>query len=192
MRGAAEGWPATLRLDLIHPKLRKKAVTSLDEGDPDGFLICARNGNQDHLNIVWQNRDELQRRDLYEKTLLSAFIATRTNNHQCALDTLNLLFEIADRERLLAAGDPLPGPGPFTLYRGVAGRTRARRIRGLSWTGSLERAKWFAERGENLGLADPAVFKVTVNADAVLAYSNERNEQEFIVLLPESARPVRV
>lgn len=102
------------------------------------------------------------------------------------------MFALADRDLLLSAGDPLPGPGPFTIFRGVSGRTQARRIRGLSWTGSLERAQWFADRGEYFGLADPAVFQVTIDADSVLAYSDERNEQEFIVMLPDSAKPVRV
>ncbi len=177
----------TLLLEPIRPKFRYKAIAALEEGNSTGFLIGA--SNEDSLSLVYKNIFLLRDRGLYEKTLLDAFIATRTNNHGCRLDTLRLLFDIADRDRLLAAGDPLPGPGPFTIFRGVAGKGRARRVRGLSWTGSLEKAQWFARR---LYLPDPAVFQVTVSIEDVLAYSNEREEQEFIVLLPDSAKPVRL
>jgi len=181
-----------LHLDLIAPRFRDEAIAALDESDVGGFLIFSEHGNQFHLRIVWQNINELKIRGLYEEALLFAFTSARVNNHHWPLDVLIRLFKLADRDCLRAAGDPLRGPGPFTIYRGVAGRTRARRIRGLSWTGSLERAQWFAERGEYFGFADPAVYQVTVDADAVLAYDNGRNEQEFIVMLPGSVKPVRV
>ena len=102
---------------------------------------------------------------------------------------------MADSERLRACGDPLPGHGPFTIFRGVAGRGSARRVRGLSWTGSQERAEWFAQRLARI-LPNPAVFKVTVSEADVIAYVHSgkqgRGEEEFIVLLPQSSRPVRV
>ena len=75
----------------------------------------------------------------------------------------------------------MPGPGPFELFRGVAGRGRARRVRGFSWTASEKTAEWFADRAGEWGLHDPAVFRMEVNADNVFAYCNEREEQEFIV-----------
>jgi hypothetical protein len=84
----------------------------------------------------------------------------------------------------------LPGPGPFTLYRGVAGYTNARRIRGTSWTGTLERATWFAHR---FLLPNPAVYKAEVEAAYVLAYvGSHRNEDEYIVLLPPSVKVERL
>jgi len=145
-----------LHLDLIAPQFRDDAIAALNEGDVGGFLILSEHGNQYHLHIVWQNIDELKIRGLYEKALLSAFIATRTNNHHYPQSLMELMFALADRDLLLTAGDPLPGPGPFTIFRGVSGRTRARRIKGISWTGSLERAQWFAEREEYFGLAERA------------------------------------
>ena len=183
----------TLWLEPIPPELRDRAVAALDEGDAIGFLIKA--SNEWGLNLVYMNQGVLLKRGIYESALLSAFIDTRTSNHGWPLNTLRLLFEIADRDRLRAAGDPLPGAGPFTIFRGVAGRGRARRVRGFSWTASREKAEWFAERfAKELPelSVDPAVFQVTVGVDDVLAYSNERKEQEFIVLLPDSAKPVRV
>src|SRR5262245_16723139 len=100
------------------------------------------------------------------------------------------MFQIADVKQLRAARDPLPSKGPFVIYRGVAGRGRARCIRGLSWTASLKCAAWFASRFS--GLPDPAVYRVTVNEASVLAYLNCRNEQEFIVVLPHNYNAVRV
>jgi hypothetical protein len=47
--------------------------------------------------------------------LLEAFMGIRTNNHRFPLVDLRDMFARADRERLRRAGDPLPGPGPFTL-----------------------------------------------------------------------------
>jgi hypothetical protein len=39
---------------------------------------------------------------------------------------------------------------------------------------------------------DPAVFRVTVPDADMLAYLDDRHEQEWIVVLPQSVRPVRV
>jgi hypothetical protein len=66
-------------------------------------------------------------------------------------------------------------------------------VRGYSWTASLERATWFARRFSYL--EDPTVYRVTAPEAAVLAYVNAekgRDEQEFLVLLPPTVRPMRV
>ncbi len=177
-----------LWLEPISPDVRDRAVADLDAGDVVAFLCRA--GNTYSLDLVWKNISGLQKRGVYERALIEAFTITRKNNWCWPVNTLRLMFEIADRDRLREAGEPLPGSGPFTLYRGVAGRGRARRVRGLSWTADLEKACLFANRLPSL--ADPRVFQVTVDAEDVLAYSNGREEQEFIVLLPDSARPQRI
>jgi hypothetical protein len=89
------------------------------------------------------------------------------------------MFTRADRTKLRAAGDPLPGAGPFTVYRGVAGRGPARRVRGLSWTDDVEKAAWFAQRLP--GLSDPAIYRVIVEGNEVFACNFGRGEREFIV-----------
>jgi hypothetical protein len=177
----------------LHPipvSLRASAVSALEAGDVLGFLCCAPNTYG--LHLVLFNRRVLLKRELYERALLHAYAGTRTNWVAWPNREIAGLFACADRQRLRAAGDPLPGPGPFVLFRGVAGRGRARRIRGFSWTASAERALWFADRAALFGLADPAVYTVTVKESDVLAYVNDREEQEFLVRVPASAAPVRV
>ena len=116
----------------------------------------------------------------------STIFTGRKHNHRHRHEeTLDLLFNYADRTRLLAAGDPLPRPGPFLLYRGVAGTGKARRIRGYSWTSSLNIACWFATR---LDLPSPAVHTASVLAEDVLAYYQGRDEQEFICKPKQFAR----
>jgi hypothetical protein len=163
-------------------------MAALDAGSVIGFLCSA--DNLAGLTLVFRNAHELMRRGLYETALLSAFTATRTNHHQFPLWLLKWLFNVADKERLRAAGECLPGPGPLRLYRGVAGSGRARMLRGLSWTASRERAEMFARRYPHL--PNSAVYRITVSADDVLAYYNGRDEDEFIVLLSPSSRPRRV
>jgi hypothetical protein len=54
----------------------------------------------------------------------------------------------------------------------------ARRVRGLSWTGSLECATWFASRAARWDLPDPAVFQALVPERDVLSYVNTQHEDK--------------
>ena len=181
-----------LWLDPIPTQFRDEVVAKfLEERDVLGLLVEA--GNEYALDMIANNVQPLKALGLYEAGLVNAFTATRINNAKWSLTSLRELFGQGDRARLLAAGDPLPGPGPFTIYRGVAGKGPARRVRGLSWTASVFRAWWFADRFAQHGiLSDPAVFSVAVSNDAVYAYCNERHKEEFVVLLPPTAQPRRV
>lgn len=78
-----------------------------------------------------------------------------------------LLMNKAERATLTALPDVL------TIYRG--GQTK----RGLSWTVSEDKARWFAERFDRDGKHQ--VFKGTVPKNKVYAYLNERKEQEIVV-----------
>jgi hypothetical protein len=177
-----------LWLDPIPDSLRAEAVAAIERGDCLGFLIKADNVYA--LDLVYFNARAFQALGIYEPALLHAFTVTRTNNRRWPLRELKAMFDEADRGRLRAAGSPLPSKGPYTLYRGVAGHGAQRRIRGFSWTCCFDRAAWFARRFATF-LHDPAVYRVTVSEDDVLAYIDDRNEQEFIVSLPLSARPIR-
>ena len=181
-----------LRLEGIPLPSRDQAVSALQERDVVGFLLMAPN----KLRLVQENYFILRRLGLYEEALLHAFVNTRRNNSGWTLRALKQVFgEWADRERLRAAGDPLPGPGPFTIYRGVAGTGHQRRIRGLSWTSLLDKAWWFAKRSGNWcdsSIPDPGVYRVELDERDVFAYTNGREEQEFITIIPAHVRPVRV
>ncbi len=155
--------------------LRKRAVDALDAGDADGFLALANNLHG--LDLVTFNAGALRERGLYEAALLWAYVMTRTNWARYRTLELRRLFDAANPTKLLAAGAPLPGRGPFTVYRGVAGRGPARRIRGFSWSGTKERAHWFAERAVTFGLTEPAVYRAVVKENDVLAYVEELTDR---------------
>jgi hypothetical protein len=128
-------------MEPIHPVLRRQAVDALRSGDVGGFLAYASNENG--LALVLHNTERLIEQGLYEGALLWGFTSSRVNNYRW-FTKLADMFHRADRTRLRQVGDVLPGNGPFTLYRGVAGNGRARRMRGFSWTEDLQVAKWFA------------------------------------------------
>jgi hypothetical protein len=176
-------------LDPIPIENRQDAWQELSQGNVRIFLGKADSGAG--LLLVWMNRRLLLKLGGYEQALLYAYIGCRDNWWDYPLAHLRLLFQLADRTKLRAAGDPLPGPGPFTLYRGVAGSQRVSRIRGYSWTTSLERAQWFAKRYADK-VPDPQVYRIEVPERAVLAYTNKRHEQEFFVQVPTRLQPERV
>jgi hypothetical protein len=161
-----------------------------DSAVPDNLARRIRNMGGYALDDVFHDRAALLKQGIYEKALLAAFADCALNNARYPVADLALMFKIADRQRLRAAGDPLPGRGPFTLYRGVAGDGRGRRVRGYSWTASFKKAKWFAERLPRR--ADPAVYEVEAPERWVLVYTNERKEQEFLLRLPRGAELTQV
>lgn len=97
------------------------------------------------------------------------------------LSRWELLFGICDRERLLSAGDILPGNlgTPFTIYRGQDLSKDA----GISWTLSKEKAEWFAQRNaEHINKnAKAGVIEMQATVDDILFYNNGREEQEVVV-----------
>jgi hypothetical protein len=155
-----------------------KALKAFSEGDAVGLLCLASNAHS--VDIVAANVWPLIARGIYEETLLHALTNPRTNNAKHSMLSLRRLLSYADRARLRAAGDPIPGHGPFTLYRGVAGVGSYRRERGLSWTSDREIARWFAVRYSEY-LANPAIVTATFREDQILAFVNDRKESEFAV-----------
>ena len=142
-----------LSLEYHPPELREYARQALAKRDAFEFLCYA--GNHHGLKIAYLNRGILAHLGILEPAFFNAMIDTRTNNHgDYAL--IDSLVERLDRARLRVAGDPLPGSGPWTIYRGVAGHGKARRVRGYSWTADQEQAAWFAHRYDDG--PDPAVF----------------------------------
>jgi hypothetical protein len=143
--------------------------------------------NDKSLELVVKNCQPLQAYNQYELALLDAYTDSKSDSYRWPLIRLWRMFAYADRENLLAAGDPLPHDERFTLYRGVAGQGTARRIRGFAWSGSRDTAEWFAKRHR---LEDPAVYELTIDAADVLAYRKTTNE--FLILVRGTMKPVRI
>lgn len=177
-------------LSAIPEVLREMAIDGLLARDPFGFL--GRADNMRGLEIVWRNRDLLTSLGFFEAALLRAYEMVRVNTSHFPFARLMALFRLADRRRLREAGSPQPGPGPFTLYRGVAGVGRARRIRGLSWTSDEKVARGFANRAALMGGASPAVLRAVVPTRDVLAFLTDREESEFLVMLSPKVKVERV
>ncbi len=98
------------------------------------------------------------------------------------LETWVNLFDWCNRDRLLAAGDPLPPEvgNKFMVYRGQDIHEEL----GLSWTLSKSKAEWFVERHKSLlgsNTGDFGVMELEVTAGDIFFYFNEREEQEVVM-----------
>lgn len=99
------------------------------------------------------------------------------NNCGIPLPTLIKWFKKADKESLmdteeLAYYNSLPDE--FTVYRGIGSQSNKK---GISYTLSLEKAEWFANRFQKNGY----VLTGTAKKKDVLAYFNGRKEQEVLI-----------
>lgn len=171
--------PTPPNMECVDSVLHERALQKWQRGKDDSILCLM--DNLKCLFFVNHNLPRLIARGTYEKCLISAFIGTRTNNGNWTQKDLEYFFSLANRRKLLMAGDKLPDGDEFILYRGVAGIGNKRRIRGISWTSDLERAKWFANRWKEF-LPNPAVYMIKVKRDQILAYCNDRNENEFLII----------
>lgn len=171
-----------LDLSLVDESWHHKVEKSLEEGDSGGIFISM--SNKHWLHFVFFNIAPLKEAEIYEEMLLCAYTGCSSNWSAFSLNVIKMMFNIADKERLLQAGDPTPDDGPFTVYRGVAGNGSAKRKRGISWTANFDQAVWFAERFAML-IEKPMVYETIVNREHILAYVNDRNEQEFLCLIPD-------
>jgi hypothetical protein len=159
-----------------------------EKGDVSG--VFATMPNTHCLAFVFDNLPLLKKIGKYEEALFHSYIGTRTNHSNWSMDVLSFLFQQADVEILRKTGDPIPDQDVFTLYRGVSGIGRKRRVNGLSWTDSLNTAAWFARRF--CDLPDPAVFKVVIPNESIMACCNERKEKEYLLRLPLPVKPKRL
>jgi hypothetical protein len=181
----------TLWLPRTEAAYFREAHEALAAQDPQRFVRLAP-GREFQLRLVRNNALLLLAHGLYEPALLAAYHADPINTALYSTAQLRALFQRADRQRLRDAGEPLPHPGSSLVFRGVAGAGSLRRVRGFSWTASYDTAVRYALRAGDGGLEDPAVFMTTVREEAILVYTNARGEQEYLVWLPEDARPHRL
>lgn len=171
-----------------HPLIVKSVIEDCKEGNVPHIQSVI--SEEITMCFIFDNRHLLKEMDRYEEALLYAYQATRTNNSHWSMDVLRFLFELADIEKLRTAGDPIPDQETFTLYRGVSGQGRKRRVNSFSWTDLPGTAAWFASRFCNL--PDPAVFTITVPNEIVMACCRDRNENEYLLRLPLPVKPKRL
>lgn len=165
----------TINLEAVHPALAQQAIRAFQDGDPLSFVSVGVSGHG-ALALVFDNTFALRERGMFEAALVQAYCGVKSNHAHWGTGVIRDLLKFANRQRLRAAADPLPGSGPFRVYRGVSGKGRARKVKGLSWTSSLEVACWFAYAG----FVSPAVHIVDLEEDNVFFYTNKRNEFEFV------------
>ena len=138
----------------------------------------------EELRFVLDHYAELNAFGLIEVAVVQAWDATKTSHYNFDTACLEAVLKCwCHRKGLRLAGDPLPSGETFTVYRGVCGKGRFRKARGLAWTADLSIACWFAMRYATGGakwFVDPAVYEATITADEVFFYVNHRNEQEFV------------
>jgi len=140
--------------------------------------------------FIVDNYEPLRERGIFEAALYEAFQATNINNSNIQRGVISAMLNLADREKLLSMGDPLPEDKEvYTLFRGIAGKGAARRKYGHSWTGNFDKAKWFAER---LFFDKPMVYRADVPKDCICFYTDERNEDEYVCLIPRGLKLVEV
>jgi hypothetical protein len=156
--------------------------------DVVGFMHSGVN-SANGLGLVCDTWPLLQGLGMYEACLLDGFTGQKHNFHHWEEEILHLLVELADRDLLRQAG-PLPTTLPPVLYRGVSGPLETQHIRSLFWTASLKTAWWFARRYEFL--EDPTVYAVVPQESMILAYTNERQEEEYLLELPQDYPVERV
>ncbi len=169
--------------------IEAEAMQAFHQGDAGAFLGYLDNVSL--LPFVLHHWIAFLHRGILESARVDALTGTRTNNCRISPRTIKcLLSQWCSRDKLQAGANALPGPGPFIVYRGICGKGRFRRERGLSWTGSLDMACWFAMRyADHLG--DPAVYTATVRAKDVFFYTDDRQEREF-VCWPKRISPLQI
>jgi hypothetical protein len=163
-----------LKLKGILPTLWLQARRYANAGEVGGFFGSAESGTS--MYLLSRNWWWFKQRNLHIKALLMAW-----SNQKVAYQwevAMRYFLSDCDRADLLRCSDPFPEGDSYTLYRGVQNLAhRKSNPLGLSWTTSLDVAKWFAGQ-------DGTVYMVTVKREDVYARIHEsgRGEHEMLVL----------
>jgi hypothetical protein len=148
-----------------------EVTRALQDRDVPGLFVWLN--SHSCLEFVVDSKADLRALGMLEGMLVHAY--THAKIHRVSQLELEWVFSGCDGERLKALGDPLPGSGPFKVFRGVSG---SRLARGLSWTSDLDMACKFACHYES---GEPRVYSANVAAADVFFYSIGREESEFVV-----------
>jgi hypothetical protein len=183
-------FPIHLDLSAVELHLHGQARQAFLGGDVKRFVSTASNTRA--WDLVRANRGALWVRGLYERAIIEALVIGRANNapdFEREIGAVLRRMLRGESSKRLRAAYPLPGTGPWELYRGVSGRAGGRWARGVLWMRDRERARGFAEHS---GLEEPAVFRAVVPDRYVLAYVKGGEEELFVALIPNRLKIERV
>ena len=174
-----------LNLDgLGYPWGYELAVEAFRSRDGERFAVA---GYSRHvmLRTVIENWKALRERGMLPAALVQAIIGCKVNNRRWnPNDIAGYLVcckEQCGMEGIRACGEDPGYAHPetgITLYRGVAGVGRSRKVKGVSWTDDLGVASWYARR---LHMPDPAVFATEVCIGEVFCFTDKRCEREYLI-----------
>jgi hypothetical protein len=154
--------------------LRFKGLIEKSESTDSILMLLNESYRLQFLNIIQKglSPDEMGR------LLADVWVdSERPNNDVIPLSTIIKWFKNASKQSLMDADefayyDSLPDK--FTVYRGIGSESNKK---GISYTLSLEKAEWFANRFQKKGY----VLTGTAKKKDVLAYFNRREEQEILI-----------
>lgn len=121
-------------------------------------------------------------KETFSEYLKHAWITSENPNDDinCSISIIIKWFKIADKKYIMDETEYnkyINLPDTIEIYRGVGIN---RNPKGLSWTDSLDIAKWFAHRFDTSG-NQGYIEKLTVKKENILAYFNSRNENEIVL-----------
>jgi len=171
-----------LDLDRLDEHMKPGAIRAFEEGDGAAFVMSGYSVGQT-LHLVVDNWNALEERGILPAALVHGFSGCKINHHQWSAGYIHSLFKRCARrfgfQALRDIGAPLDSEQSLlTVYRGVSGSRQYRRIRGMSWTSSLDVACFFSGRWVG---PDPAVYVATVRAKSIFCHFVSRDEDEYIV-----------
>lgn len=164
-------------LNMVDSFLQKQAITAFNHSDAVG-LLCKIESHR-RIEFLIKNISQLKEKNIYEDFLTEAYTSIKTNLHALPQKTITKLWALGSREKFLKLSDHLPLDSKIKVFRGVAGKSSTRHVRGISWTLDFEKAKWFALRFADC-LQNPEVYCSVIDSDRVLYFSNKIEEKEII------------
>ena len=182
------------RFHLLSPDMPEDEINRILKETLEMFNETA-DGNIDHLfalchkpyrlTLLSLAKFHLTKKD-YTELLRDCWVDTEFP-HQGEMKEIIKMFEIADKDILRQEDkvgfDALPER--ITVYRGIQGKKA--KVRALSWTLSLDKARWFANRFEFNG----RVYEAMIDKQNVYFYTNSRQEEE-VVLNPNKLKNILV
>lgn len=140
--------------------------------------VSARVGRNDLPYVLGKNWPELDAGDR-AGALAAAWTMAEWPEQSMPPDLWVLFF---DHVGYIVDGEPRDReqhlPEIVTLYRGATSDRRD----GMSWTGSRDRAEWFARRFEGLdSTRECSVWRIETPREHVLAHFTNRGEDEYVV-----------